>query len=67
LIRERKTFGLNTVMQTGKKYGMQTLDTALETLLNDGLISPEDALLRAHDKFRFSRFPKDPPSDVTSV
>ena len=67
LIRERKTFGLNTVMQTGKKYGMQILDTALETLLNDGLISQEDALLRAHDKFRFSRFLKDPPSDVTSV
>ena len=67
LVRESKTFGLNTVMQTGKKYGMQLLDDALETLLNDGLISPEDAVLRAHDRFRFSRFLKGPPSDVTSV
>lgn len=67
LIREHKTYKVNNVISKGKKHGMQILDDALTTLLNENLIGPEDALLMAHDKFRFSRFLKDPPSDVTSV
>ena len=67
LIREGKTFALNSVMQTGKKYGMQILDDALAALLNEGLIGPEDAFLKAHDKVRFRQFLKREPSDFTSI
>jgi twitching motility protein PilT len=67
LIREHKTYALNTVISTGKKYGMQLFDDAVMNLLNDGLIDTEDAFLKAHDKYKFSRFLKNPPSDVTSV
>ena len=67
LIREHKTFGLNTVISMGKKHGMQSLDDAIMTLLNDGLIDAEDAFLKAHDKAKFIRFLKKPPSYFTSA
>ena len=34
LIRESKTYQILSAMQTGKKYGMQTLDDAIEELLS---------------------------------
>lgn len=64
LVREHKTYTLNTVMVTGKKYGMQLLDDAVMSLLNDGVIGAEDAFLRVHDKDKFSRFLKNPTSDL---
>ena len=39
LIREGKTHQIVTSMQTGGKYGMQTLDAALAKLYKDGVIS----------------------------
>ncbi|MGI6703399.1 MAG: type IV pilus twitching motility protein PilT [Clostridia bacterium] len=45
LIREGKTHQIVTSMQTGGKYGMQTLDAALAKLYKDGVISYESALL----------------------
>ena len=43
LIRERKTFQLGTVVQTGKRDGMQSMDDSLLTLVRDGVVSSEDA------------------------
>jgi len=45
LVRERKTFQLPSVMQTGRKEGMQTLDDAILKLLKDGRVSEEEAQL----------------------
>lgn len=45
LIREKKTFQLPSVLQTGKKEGMQTMDESVLTLLRSGVISPEEAAL----------------------
>jgi twitching motility protein PilT len=45
LIRERKTFQIGSVLQTGKKDGMQTLDDSVLSLLRTGVISPEEAAL----------------------
>ena len=62
LIRDGKTFQIPTVLQTGKKYGMQSLDDAIMDLLNKRKISAEDAYLHCLDKQRFRSF-IDNPSD----
>ncbi|PMQ01821.1 MAG: type IV pili twitching motility protein PilT [Dictyoglomus sp. NZ13-RE01] len=47
LIREAKTPQIYNVIQTGGKYGMQTMDQALAELVKKKLISEEVALERA--------------------
>lgn len=49
LIREAKTFQIQSVMQTGRKQGMQTMDDALYDLWRGGKISKENALFFAQD------------------
>jgi len=67
LIREGKTFQIPSVMQTGKKYGMQTLDDAIMDYLERGMISPEDAYTNAIEKPKFVKFLKTPPTDFTEA
>lgn len=67
LIRESKTFQIPSMMQTGKKYGMQLLDDAIMELMNKGWISPDDAYLKANDKTKFRPFLRTPPTDFTEV
>jgi twitching motility protein PilT len=43
LIREAKNHQIPSAMQTGKKDGMETMDAALLTLLDKGLITKEEA------------------------
>ena len=38
LIREAKTYRINSSIQTGRKYGMQLLDDALFNLWKNGLV-----------------------------
>jgi twitching motility protein PilT len=61
LIREAKTFQIASMMQTGKAVGMQTLDDAIQELLNKKWISPEEAYEKSSDKGRFSKLLKTPP------
>ncbi|MDD3654489.1 MAG: type IV pilus twitching motility protein PilT [Desulfotomaculaceae bacterium] len=49
LIREGKTYQINSQIQTGARFGMQTLDMALRALYLKKMISREDALSRAND------------------
>ncbi|MFA4915736.1 MAG: type IV pilus twitching motility protein PilT [Syntrophales bacterium] len=67
LIRESKTFQIPSMIQTGKKYGMQLLDDAISDLYNRGWISGDDAYLKCNDKTRFRQFLKSPPTDFTEV
>ncbi len=67
LIREGKTFQIPSMIQTGHKYGMQTLDDAIMTLLERKIISPEDAYTKSNDKQKFLPFLKKPPADFTEV
>ncbi len=67
LIRESKTFQIPSMMQTGKKYGMQLLDDAIIELLTKGWISGDEAYLKANDKTRFRQFLKNPPTDFTEA
>ncbi len=43
LIREGKTFQLPSIIQTGKKYGMCTMNESLMSLVNEGSITLEEA------------------------
>jgi twitching motility protein PilT len=61
LIREGKTFQIPSVIQTGKKYGMQSLDDAILKALEEKKISAEDAFDKAIVKDRFIPFLKTPP------
>jgi twitching motility protein PilT len=47
LIREGKIHQLPSVMQTGQRQGMQTLDMALQDLVVRGMITKEEAQLKA--------------------
>jgi len=48
LIRENKTFRINSAIQTGAKFGMQLLDDHLFRLWHQETITLEDALSKAH-------------------
>ena len=67
LIREGKTHQINSMIQTGKKYGMQLLDDAVMDLLNKGWIGPDEAYQKANDKSKFRPFLKTPPTDFTDA
>jgi twitching motility protein PilT len=49
LIRENKTFRIDSAIQTGKKYGMQLLDDHLWTLYAKGMISAEEMIDKGKD------------------
>lgn len=67
LIRENKVYQLNSVIETGKKYGMQSLDDAILNLLKQGIISPQDAYNKAVNKNRFKEFVNIEEIDITEV
>ena len=48
LIRENKTFRINSAMQTGAKFGMQLMDDALFQHWKNEVVTVEDALSKAH-------------------
>ena len=67
LIRESKTFQIPSAMQTGKKYGMQTLDDAIMVLLQAKKISADDAYAKCNNKETFRPYLKNPPTDFTDA
>ncbi|NLS93796.1 MAG: type IV pilus twitching motility protein PilT [Planctomycetaceae bacterium] len=48
LIRENKTFRINSAIQTGHKLGMQLLDDHLFKLWRDGIVDEKEALIKAN-------------------
>ena len=67
LIREGKTYQIPSMIQTGKRYGMQSLDDCIMELLQKKIIAAEDAYNKATDKTKFRPFLKKPPTDFTEV
>jgi twitching motility protein PilT len=67
LIRESKTYQIPSMMQTGKKYGMQLMDDGIMDLYTRGWISSDDAYIKANDKARFRPLLKYPPTDFTEA
>ena len=56
LIREGKTFQISSIIQTGRREGMQTMDQAIVELLKQGQISPEEAYDTCVDRETFHRY-----------
>jgi twitching motility protein PilT len=55
LIRENKTFRINSAIQTGAKKGMVLLDDFLFNLWKSGKITAEDALGKSNNPEDFQR------------
>ena len=64
LIREGKTFQIPGVIQTGKKFGMISLEDSIMELLKKRMIAPEEAYEKAVDKTRFLSFLPAPAEDL---
>jgi twitching motility protein PilT len=56
-IRESKSAMIPNIIQAGAKDGMQSMDAALERLVNLGIVGPRDALDKALDKESFAKIP----------
>lgn len=54
IIRQGNTSMIRSVIQSGRRAGMQSMDDALEQLLRAGRITKEDALRRSSDTRRFA-------------
>ena len=50
LIREGKTFQIPSIIQTNRKHGMIALNDALMELVENGLVEPKEAYMKAADK-----------------
>ena len=59
VIREGNTPMITTIIQSGKTMGMQLMDDALMTLVEDKRITPREAFMKAHNKARFEAMVKD--------
>jgi twitching motility protein PilT len=55
LIRDAKTFQIQSVLQTGVAAGMITMESSLKSLYDRGLISEEDAMEHAFDPREMAR------------
>ena len=65
LIREKRTFQINSVIETGKNQGMQTLDDAIMELYDARKISAKDAYYKSVHKSRFADLLPSPPSGLS--
>ena len=59
IIREGKIEKITSVLQAGKREGMQSMDDALDELLKQDLIEGEDAYFKATEKHRFEQYAPD--------
>ena len=58
IIREGKTHQIPSMMETGKKYGMQTMNESLFELAENGTVTLEEAHFNAVDKAGFDNLLK---------
>ncbi len=53
LIREAKTHQIGSIIQTGQRYGMQTLDQSLSNFVHSKVVTYEDALAKSGNPLEF--------------
>src|SRR5262245_1481544 len=56
MIREGKSFQIPGAITTGKRQGMQLMDQSLLSLVRAGEVDPDEAFLKAEDKWGFAPF-----------
>ncbi len=62
LIRENKIHQIPSMIQTGKKDGMQLLDQHILEYLMSGVITAEEAYMKCNNKSAFKQYLDKPPS-----
>jgi len=67
LIREGKTFQIPSVMQTSRKLGMTTLNDSLIDLVDQRLVEPKEAYIKAQDKTGFANLLKGRGHDASFI
>jgi twitching motility protein PilT len=55
MIRDNKLHNLDTTIQLGTKYGMQTMNQSLSSLVKNGMIIEADALQVSMDRDDFMK------------
>ena len=55
VIRDEKIHQIYSLMQAGKKHGMQTMNDSFQVLFLQGMITKEEALKRSADPTEFLR------------
>ena len=65
LIREGKTYQIQSVLQTSKKLGMVTLNDALIAYVDSGEVEPKEAYMKCVDKAGFTMMLKNRGLDVS--
>jgi len=65
LIREGKAFQLQSVMQTSRKLGMVLLGDVLIDLVDNGIVEPKEAYMKATDKAAFMNALKTRGHDIS--
>jgi twitching motility protein PilT len=66
LIRENKIHQIPSMIQTGKKDGMQLLDQHILEYLMSGVITAEEAYMKCNNKSAFKQYLDEPPSEMFS-
>ena len=67
MIRESKTYQIGTVIQTGRKFGMQSLDDSILEHILSGRVDPNEAYTYCSDKGKFRQYLTQTPDDFTDV
>jgi twitching motility protein PilT len=63
LIRENKIHQIPSMIQTGKKDGMQLLDQHILEFLMSDQVDPEEAYMKANNKSAFRQYLKEKPAE----
>lgn len=58
-IREGKTSMINSIIQTGRRYGMFSMDQCLQEFVLNNIVFPEEAYEKSLDKEAFKNFLKE--------
>jgi len=56
LVREGKTYQIPGAITMGRRLGMQLMDQSLLALVRAGEVDPDEAFLKAEDKWGFAPF-----------
>ena len=63
LVRENKIHQIPSIIQTGKKDGMQLLDQHILEYMMSGVVSNEEAYMRSNNKQAFRQYLKEKPPE----
>ena len=55
VVREQKTEQISTILQTGSRFGMHTMDKSIKELYQKGIISYEAAISKVKNPSEFKK------------